>query len=129
MFAMGKAAMSRPIGALVVSAAGFLLLGSAVPADPQSTRALAAAQRSALAAARPAAWPEWARATPVAPARPAPPAQPTPREALQDGVLMVVSLPSQRIFVFKDGRAWDSAPVSTGRAGYGTPTGVFPILQ
>ncbi len=117
--------MSRPIGAFVISAAGFLLLASAVPAGPQPTPALAAAAKDA----RPAAWPEWARATPVAPARPAPPAPPTPREALQDGVLMVVSLPSQRIFVFKDGRPWDSAPVSTGRAGHATPTGVFPILQ
>jgi hypothetical protein len=57
------------------------------------------------------------------------PAPPTSREALEGGVLIVVSLPSQRMFVFKNGEPWNSSPVSTGRRGHDTPTGVFPILQ
>jgi hypothetical protein len=57
------------------------------------------------------------------------PARPSPGEALAKGVLVVVSIPSQKLFVFKDGIAWGSTTVSTGRAGHGTPAGVFPILQ
>lgn len=60
---------------------------------------------------------------------PPPPPPPTPREALRDGVLIVVSLASQRAFVFKDGHVWDSTQVSTGKTGKETPAGVFPILQ
>jgi lipoprotein-anchoring transpeptidase ErfK/SrfK len=48
---------------------------------------------------------------------------------LEDGVLIVVSIPSQKMFVFKDGKSWDSSPVSTGKRGNDTPPGVFPILQ
>ena len=126
---MGKSAISRPVGALVICAVGFLLLGSAVPGAPKPGRASLAAETSKLAAPRAAPLPQWALATPAAPAKPPPPPPPTPQEALADGVLMVVSIPSQRIFVFKDGQPWDSAPVSTGRSGHETPTGIFPILQ
>ena len=59
----------------------------------------------------------------------APPPPPTPGEALKRGVLIVVSIPSQKLFVFKDGSEWGSTSVSTGRSGHGTPAGVFPILQ
>ena len=44
-------------------------------------------------------------------------------------MLIVVSIPSQKMFVFKDGEVWDSSPVSTGKRGNETPEGVFPILQ
>jgi hypothetical protein len=63
------------------------------------------------------------------PAKPGPKLLPTPGEALKCGVLIVVSIPSQRLFVFKDGGVWGSTPVSTGRPGHGTPTGTFSILQ
>jgi hypothetical protein len=33
------------------------------------------------------------------------------------------------MYVFKDGALWGSSPVSTGRRGHPTPSGVFPILQ
>jgi lipoprotein-anchoring transpeptidase ErfK/SrfK len=52
-----------------------------------------------------------------------------PEEALQRGVLIVVSLPSQRAFVFRNGELWGSSRVSTGRSGHETPVGTFPILQ
>ena len=63
------------------------------------------------------------------PAPPEPPPPPTPQEALERGVLMVVSIPAQRIFVFRRGELWDDSPVSTGRRGHETPLGTFPILQ
>lgn len=60
---------------------------------------------------------------------PAGPPPPTPASAARKGVLIVVSIPSQRLFVFKDGAEWGSTTVSTGRRGYGTPAGTFTILQ
>lgn len=67
-----------------------------------------------------------------APAKPAPLPDPTPpsvEQALESGVLIVISKASQRMHVFKDGEPWRSSPVSTGRRGHATPSGVFPILQ
>ena len=64
---------------------------------------------------------------PPEPAEPPPP--PTPKEALRDGVLIVVSLVSQRAFVFRKGAEWDSTEVSTGKPGKDTPVGSFTILQ
>jgi hypothetical protein len=63
------------------------------------------------------------------PASDRPASPPSPGEALNKGVLVVVSIPAQKMFVFKDGVPWGSTTVSTGRAGHGTPAGVFPILQ
>jgi len=54
---------------------------------------------------------------------------PTIAQALESGVLIVISKASQRMHVFKDGEAWLSSPVSTGRRGHGTPAGVFAILE
>ena len=50
-------------------------------------------------------------------------------QALKKGVLIVISKPSQQMYVFKDGDLWSSSPVSTGKKGKETPSGVFPILQ
>jgi lipoprotein-anchoring transpeptidase ErfK/SrfK len=44
-------------------------------------------------------------------------------------VLIVVSIPSQKMFVFRKGELWDTSRVSTGKPGNDTPEGVFPILQ
>ena len=54
---------------------------------------------------------------------------PTIAQALESGVLIVVSKPSQRMQVFKDGQPWLETPVSTGRRGHTTPGGVFPIME
>jgi L,D-transpeptidase catalytic domain/SPOR domain len=54
---------------------------------------------------------------------------PTPGSVASKGVLIVVSIPSQRLYVFKDGEPWGETTVSTGRRGYGTPAGTFTILQ
>jgi lipoprotein-anchoring transpeptidase ErfK/SrfK len=58
-----------------------------------------------------------------------PPPVPTAEGALKDGVLIVVSLKSQQLFVLRDGQPYASSKVSTGRKGNETPTGEFPILQ
>jgi lipoprotein-anchoring transpeptidase ErfK/SrfK len=59
--------------------------------------------------------------------------EPTPLEktqaALDSGVLIVISKPTQTMFVFRDGQEWGTSPVSTGKKGHTTPSGVFPILQ
>ncbi len=50
-------------------------------------------------------------------------------QVLKSGTLIVISKASQQMYVFKDGALWDSSPVSTGKRGKETPSGVFPILQ
>lgn len=50
-------------------------------------------------------------------------------EVLESGVLITISLSSQQMHVFRDGVLWQSSPVSTGKRGKETPTGVFAILQ
>jgi hypothetical protein len=75
------------------------------------------------------AYPPSAQSAPPAAPKLSPPQPPSPGEALKCGVLIVVSIPSQRLYVFKDGDPWGETAVSTGRRGYGTPVGVFPILQ
>lgn len=63
-----------------------------------------------------------------------PPPPPPPPIVLVDipptrGVRMVVSIPQQRIYVFRNGELVTTSAVSTGKRGHGTPTGTFRILQ
>ncbi len=44
-------------------------------------------------------------------------------------VVMIVSLPEQRAYVYRNGLLIGASTVSTGKKGYETPTGVFTILQ
>lgn len=48
---------------------------------------------------------------------------------MRDGVLIVVSLASQRAFVFRKGQPWEWTEVSTGKPGNDTPRGIFTILE
>jgi hypothetical protein len=70
-------------------------------------------------------------ATPaIAPApTPEPPPTKTVGDVVRSGVVITVSLSSQQMHVFRDGVLWKSSPVSTGKKGKRTPTGVFAILQ
>lgn len=43
--------------------------------------------------------------------------------------VIVVSLPEQRLHVYRGGRRVALSTISSGKAGKETPTGVFPILQ
>ena len=108
---------------VLLAAPAMLLLGSAASPDALPRSPLPTTEAAPLIT--PAAAP-----VPVEPPPPPPPPPPpTPREALEDGVLIVVSIPSQKLYAFKDGKLWDSSDVSTGKPGNDTPTGVFPILQ
>ena len=44
-------------------------------------------------------------------------------------VRVIISIPQQKAYVFKGDELLDTSPVSTGKPGYRTPTGTFPILQ
>jgi lipoprotein-anchoring transpeptidase ErfK/SrfK len=121
--------MLRLIGTLHVCCGSLLLLGGAVPQYSHAVPAPAPATKMAPAS-EPASLAPLPPALPQpAPAEPPPPRRPSTLQALESGVLIVVSIPSQRMFVFRHGEAWDSSPVSTGKPGDETPAGVFPILQ
>jgi len=130
----------KKIMALAASGAALLLLGSAAPsgmragsgqpAGADGLNATAATPADPFAAPADLAWAPEPPPPPPAPTPPPPPPEPpTPSQGLADGVLIVVSIPSQRLYVFRDGDLWDSSKVSTGKRGHETPTGTFPILQ
>jgi len=50
-------------------------------------------------------------------------------EALKGPVQIVVSLPHQRMTLYKGGQKIASSRVSTGKAGHRTPAGIFSIIQ
>ena len=52
-----------------------------------------------------------------------------PEQATSGEVEIVISLPLQRVYVFRGGRLIGISTTSTGRAGHETPTGSFNILQ
>jgi hypothetical protein len=66
-------------------------------------------------------------------AMPPPPPPPPPIVLVEippsRGVRMVVSIPQQRVYVFRNGELVTTSAVSTGKRGHGTPTGTFRILQ
>src|SRR5262249_4859628 len=72
-------------------------------------------------------------ATPVAPAPKAPltPGQFSwhPDRAPDGPVVVLVNVPGQMAYVYRDGIRIGTSTVSTGRPGHATPTGVFTILQ
>ena len=120
--------MDRLVG-MLASGIGLILLASNAPPAREPAAAPVAAVPVAVAA--PVAAPvAQAPVEPPAPAPPPPPPPPpTPREALEGGVLIVVSIASQKMFVFRKGALWDESSVSTGKPGNDTPEGIFPILQ
>ncbi|MCB1499892.1 MAG: L,D-transpeptidase [Bauldia sp.] len=52
-----------------------------------------------------------------------------PERAPEGQVAIVVSLPDQRVYVYRNGVRIAVSTCSTGKPGHGTPTGVFTILQ
>jgi len=112
--------MLRLVGAAMVFGVSILLMGSTLPIRLDYRPTLTEPSETVPVA------------SPVVLAPAAGEASPKPtdvREALNNGVLLVVSIPNQHVFVFKKGKLWGQAPVSTGRRGHDTPVGVFPILQ
>jgi lipoprotein-anchoring transpeptidase ErfK/SrfK len=114
---------------MLASGIGLLLLASNAPPPREPAEASPAAEPVRAAEAGAVAPEPVEPLPPLPPPPPPPPPPPTPREALEDGVLIVVSIASQKMFVFRKGELWDSSKVSTGKPGHDTPEGVFPILQ
>jgi len=52
-----------------------------------------------------------------------------PERAPAGPVAIIVSLPRQAVFVYRNGIQIGASPCSTGKKGHETPTGVFTILQ
>src|SRR5262245_30582035 len=57
------------------------------------------------------------------------PFQWVPERAPAGPVAIIVSIPKQRVFVYRNGIQIGVSPCSTGKKGHETPTGVFTILQ
>lgn len=53
----------------------------------------------------------------------------TPEIAPGGPMLIVVSLPEQRVHVYRNGIRIGLSTISSGKSGHETPTGVYPILQ
>lgn len=119
---------------LICLSVSLVLLGgvSLMPADAHGSSAASSTSPRSLApglALDFGAPPRRSLMLQAGPPPPLPPPPPTAKEALNDGILIVVSIPSQMAFVFKRGAVWDSSAVSTGKRGKDTPTGEFTILQ
>lgn len=116
----------RRTGLLFALLALVLLAGAAQPGSPLPDGNAERQSASKASAPHISVAPGAASGIPAALPRPQPP---TIAQALQSGVLIVISKASQRMQVFKDGTPWLSSPVSTGRRGHTTPAGVFAILE
>lgn len=120
---------------LFICATVGLLLGSAAPpagdpvaAPPAEPRLVRTVFQAILGtpAQTEAAAPAPAEAAIARAVAPEPGAQ--PRRA-RGGVRVLVSLPLQRLWVFRGRELVATSPVSTGKRGHETPAGSFPILQ
>ena len=130
--------------ACALSCACPLLAATPVGVGPRATAPTttpAAVARPATAAPKPKA----AAAAPKAQAKPkkstrpaAPPRLPVlkageyrwwPELAPEGPVAMVVSLPEQRVSVYRNGVRIGVSTISSGKAGFETRTGVFPIIE
>ena len=106
---------------------GYWLLPAALVALVGPSAVLAPGSAAPVSAPEQAA--EQVSAAPSNQQPPPPPPSKTVGQVLQSGVVITVSLPSQKMHVFRDGVLWRSSPVSTGKRGKRTPTGVFAVLQ
>jgi lipoprotein-anchoring transpeptidase ErfK/SrfK len=52
-----------------------------------------------------------------------------PETSPQGPVLVVISLPEQQAYVYRNGVLIGQTTISSGRAGHRTPTGVFTVLE
>jgi lipoprotein-anchoring transpeptidase ErfK/SrfK len=132
---------------LFAAVAGVLLNSANLPASPPALLLPVPENLSEMEVDWTAAEPDFAPELPATPPLPAaPPAPPAPPVAVapeappaapppppppdpDNGVRIVISLPLQKAYVFDDGELVDTTPVSTGKRGYETPAGTFPILQ
>lgn len=104
-----------PAACAVVSLACVLAMPASLSASPPKTGVPAAAPDATATTAPPSLKPgqfTW-----------------TPELAPQGPVVIVVSLPEQRAYVYRNGVRIGVSTVSTGKPGHETPTGVFTILE
>lgn len=113
--------MGRSTAWLRLPAAAIALLAAACAPDFEPL-GLGSAEEAAIAEAAPPPAPE-----PPPTPEPAPPVM--VGDVLGDGVVIAISKSSQQMHVFRNGELWGSSPVSTGKRGKETPSGVFAILQ
>jgi hypothetical protein len=112
---------------LAAMAAGWVVLciattGHAVPLAPkQSAVTLPELGRAGTSSQRSTSQPP---VTPLPPVKPAA-KEPDPTRTLS----IVVSLEKQQLTLYADGEPIASSPVSTGKPGHETPTGVFSIIE
>lgn len=130
--------------ACALSCACPLLAATPVGVGPRATAPTAtpaAVARPATAAPKPKA----AAAAPKAPAKPKKSTRPAPPPRLpvlkpgeyrwwpelapEGPVAMVVSLPEQRVSVYRNGVRIGVSTISSGKRGFETRTGVFPIIE
>jgi peptidoglycan hydrolase-like protein with peptidoglycan-binding domain len=52
-----------------------------------------------------------------------------PKEELKDPIQIIVSLPEQKLTVYRGDKPLVTSRISSGKLGYSTPSGVFSILQ
>jgi len=118
--------LRRSVRRLLFLCAGMgLLLGSAAPPEVAEAPAAApAAPPLTRTVFQAVLAPE-----PVAPAAAETVAVPRRPVAASGTVRILVSLPLQRLWVFRGGELVATSRVSTGKRGHATPTGNFPILQ
>ena len=110
---------------LFICAAMGLILGSAAPPPEAEVPAAAPAEPKLARIVFEAIPGPPAEAGPAAPGP-----RPQPRRPGADGAVRVlVSLPAQRLWVFRGRELVATSPVSTGKRGHETPAGSFPILQ
>jgi lipoprotein-anchoring transpeptidase ErfK/SrfK len=119
---------------LFICAAMGVLLGSAAPpavGEAPTARPARAAPVPTRTVAKPvprfAAAPELTEPAKVA--APPPARAVRPRPVVSGSVRVLVSLPAQRLWVFRGRELVATSPVSTGKRGHATPPGNFPILQ
>lgn len=122
--------LARALGAgsLFVLSTAFLAIGAGRPipsASAQDLFGLWDAPPSYTARKKPTA----AARTKAAPEKPQPREEDTASRRAEGPLVVNISLSRQRLTVYDANGPVASAPISSGRAGYATPTGVFTILQ
>lgn len=134
-FAFAVMLLGSPIPPPSQATAPTVVQAKAVQPTPVATLAVAAPIPSPMPAEQEADPPNWGELYEVRPVE----AEAGPLSADEDvlvsddpsfaGVRVLISIPQQKLYAFKDGKLWGTSPVSTGKKGHRTPTGTFPILQ
>lgn len=120
---------------VLICATVGLILGSASPPAEDRSGAIAVRQAVKVASFAPPPAPVPSPPPAASPVEPSARAAPEPRPAVRaasrraGAVRVLVSIPQQRLWVFRGDELVATSRVSTGKRGHATPTGTFPITQ